>query len=116
MKKSRAVRDQLKEATRHDTAQNIKNWTGLRRAALLLTTALILTLCGGCSPATRIVVLTPPDSLLADCPQPKMPEALMQSRDWRAIPWPLHACWWNTARPWITVMRTRPGCASGVRP
>nr|DAK62815.1 MAG TPA: hypothetical protein [Caudoviricetes sp.] len=64
--------------------KNTKNWTGLRRAALPLTTALILTLCGGCSPATRIVVLTPPDSLLADCPQPKTPEALMQSRDWRA--------------------------------
>ena len=64
--------------------KNMRHWTGLRRAALALTTAHILTLCGGCSTATRTVVLTPPASLLEDCPRPETPEALLQDSDWRA--------------------------------
>lgn len=44
---------------------------------------LFLTLCAGCSPKIQTVPVTPPESLLLDCPTPQVPETMMQSADLR---------------------------------
>lgn len=37
----------------------------------------------GCAPKVETVVLTPPESMLMDCPRPEIPDAMMQTRDMR---------------------------------
>ena len=65
--------------------RNRTHWTPLPGKKLwMLPVMLILSaLSFGCSTVSQPLVLTPPESLLADCPQPPLPEGIMQSRDLR---------------------------------
>ena len=65
---------------------NRTHWTPLpgKKLWTLLPVMLILSapLCA-CSTVSQSIVLTPPSNLLADCPQPPLPEGIMQSHDLR---------------------------------